>query len=69
MRSFSIFLIHLFACPCGSMANGQRPLLSTTMPFSMEKASFGSPAMTQDLRAQFTEGLQRNADLIDLEKC
>eukprot|EP00960_Hanusia_phi_P047135 758242-Hanusia_phi.AAC.6 len=43
LRSASRFLIHLFACACGSTMSGQRRPLVTSTPFSMEKASLGSP--------------------------
>ena len=43
--SFSIALTHLFACPCGSIMSGHRLALLTMIPFSMETASAGSPAM------------------------
>ncbi len=54
---FSMFLIHLMACPWGSIMRGQRLLVVTMTPFSVEKASEGSPWMFQSL----TEvGLPRN---------
>ena len=43
----SRFLIHLLACPWGSIISGQRRALATTMPFSMEKESLGRPAISQ----------------------
>ena len=36
-------LIHLFACPCGSMESGQRRAFERMMPFSVETVSTGSP--------------------------
>ena len=45
--SFSMFLTHLFACPCGSIISGQRVPRVTSTPFSVEKASAGSPWMFQ----------------------
>ena len=44
---FSIFLIHLMACPWGSTMRGQRLLVVTITPFSVENASEGSPWMFQ----------------------
>ena len=44
----SIFFTHLFAWPCGSIIRGQRLLRKSIMPFSIEKASFGSLLMIQD---------------------
>eukprot|EP01136_Pigoraptor_vietnamica_P022273 Opistho-1_new@73225 len=43
--SFSRFLIHLFACPCGSMNSGQRRDALTITPFSTERLSRGRPAI------------------------
>eukprot|EP00959_Pyramimonas_sp_CCMP1952_P082876 1732102-Pyramimonas_sp.AAC.1 len=42
----SMFLTHLFACPCGSIISGHRRAFATMMPLSMENESFGSPAMS-----------------------
>mmetsp|Transcript_5672 Transcript_5672/g.19275 ORF Transcript_5672/g.19275 Transcript_5672/m.19275 type:complete len:353 (+) Transcript_5672:2909-3967(+) len=47
LRSFSMFFTHLFACPCGSTMSGQRRPRVTMTPFSVEKASAGSPWMFQ----------------------
>ena len=44
---FSMFLIHLMACPWGSTISGQRLLLVTITPFSVEKESEGRPLMFQ----------------------
>lgn len=53
---FSMFLIHLIACPWGSTMRGQRLLFVTITPFSVEKASEGRPWMFQSLT---TVGLAR----------
>ena len=42
-----MLLIHLMACPWGSTINGQRLLLVTITPFSVEKESEGRPWMFQ----------------------
>ena len=39
----SIFLIHLMACPCGSIMRGHLLPRVTITPFSVEKASDGKP--------------------------
>mmetsp|Transcript_47092 Transcript_47092/g.87775 ORF Transcript_47092/g.87775 Transcript_47092/m.87775 type:complete len:268 (-) Transcript_47092:1348-2151(-) len=44
-ESFSVFLIHLLACPWGSMKSGQRRALETMMPFSVDTMSLGRPAI------------------------
>lgn len=41
--SFSMFFIHLLACPCGSIINGQRRAFATITPLSTENESFGRP--------------------------
>lgn len=46
---FSMFLIHLMACPCGSIMSGQRLLVVTMTPFSVENESEGRPWMFQSL--------------------
>mmetsp|Transcript_22669 Transcript_22669/g.53886 ORF Transcript_22669/g.53886 Transcript_22669/m.53886 type:complete len:262 (+) Transcript_22669:3023-3808(+) len=43
----SEFLIHLFACICGSIMSGHRRPFVTMMPFSVERGSAGSPWMFQ----------------------
>mmetsp|Transcript_48480 Transcript_48480/g.115351 ORF Transcript_48480/g.115351 Transcript_48480/m.115351 type:complete len:300 (-) Transcript_48480:779-1678(-) len=45
--SFSMFRIHLFAWPWGSIMSGQRRLLDIMMALSVESESRGSPAMFQ----------------------
>ncbi len=47
LLSFSMFLIHLLAWPCGSIHSGQRRELFTMIPLSIEKASTGKPAICQ----------------------
>lgn len=47
LLAFSLVLIHLLACPCGSIMRGQRLLLVIMMALSIEKASLGSPANSQ----------------------
>jgi hypothetical protein len=42
-RSFSRLLIHLLACPCGSIMRGHLRELNTIVAFSIDKASAGSP--------------------------
>ena len=37
-------LIHLWACPCGSISSGQREERVTRMPFWMERPSDGRPS-------------------------
>lgn len=41
--ALSLFLIHLFAYPCGSIIRGHFRLFSMMRPFSLEKESTGSP--------------------------
>jgi hypothetical protein len=45
----SIFFIHLFAYPCGSMHNGHLLDLNKINAFSMEKLSLGNPSIFQAL--------------------
>mmetsp|Transcript_60967 Transcript_60967/g.143561 ORF Transcript_60967/g.143561 Transcript_60967/m.143561 type:complete len:277 (-) Transcript_60967:2936-3766(-) len=42
---FCMFLIHLFAWPCGSIMSDHRRDLLRIMAFSVDRASVGSPAM------------------------
>ena len=42
---FSIFLIHLLACPWGSIIKGQRLALNTIIPLSTENESVGNPSI------------------------
>lgn len=41
LMSGLLFLVHLLACICGSIINGQRLELSRMIALSMDKASFG----------------------------
>ena len=41
--SAHMFLIHLLACPCGSMQSGHRKAEARMMPFSVDRPSAGSP--------------------------
>jgi len=47
--SFSIFQIHLLACPCGSIERGHLLAFFIIMAFSTEKLSEGRPDMFQAL--------------------
>jgi len=51
-----IFLIHLLACPWGSMQSGHLRDLNMMMPFSREKLSEGRPSIFHCL---ITTGLPR----------
>mmetsp|Transcript_25019 Transcript_25019/g.61993 ORF Transcript_25019/g.61993 Transcript_25019/m.61993 type:complete len:211 (-) Transcript_25019:193-825(-) len=46
-ESCSMFFIHLFAWPCGSIINGHRRATEVTMPLSIEKESVGNPCIFQ----------------------
>lgn len=41
--NFSMFLIHILPCVCGSISRGKRDALVTIMPFWMDKSSVGRP--------------------------
>ena len=47
MWGLTRFLIHLFACPCGSMKRGHLLENLTITPFSTDSVSLGSPAICQ----------------------
>ena len=42
-----MFLMYLFAWPCGSIKRGNRRALDIIMPFSTDDASCGSPQIVQ----------------------
>ena len=62
--SFSMLRIHLLACPCGSIINGQREVLKTTMPFSTLKVSVGKPCMFQSRINTSSPKVVRNDGLL-----
>ena len=47
LSCISIFLIHLFACPYGSIMRGHLRPLCIMIPFSIENESTGSPLICQ----------------------
>ena len=55
---FSVFLIHLFPWPWGSISSGQRLPRVTTTPFSVLNASAGSSLMFQ---SRTSEGSARKS--------
>lgn len=49
LSCISIFLIHLFACPYGSIMRGHLSPFCIMIPFSIENESAGSPLICQRL--------------------
>lgn len=63
--SLYILLIHLFACPCGSMIKGHLLQLKIKIPLSVDKVSVGSPYYCQSLICTYSDRILSSRYLSD----